>query len=139
MWICSKCKESSEDTFDSCWSCGTGRGELPSAAPEKDIKEAQERSASTPTPQTTPGKKWGTWMDYLFILSMVLIFAIELWRTKASFPILRIATVLVLAFAMKYIEPRLRNRIGGRRMSRAYIAVAVLFAVGIVVLIAVVL
>lgn len=23
MWICKKCNEESEDTFDSCWNCGT--------------------------------------------------------------------------------------------------------------------
>lgn len=25
MWICSKCGEDSEDGFDLCWNCGTGR------------------------------------------------------------------------------------------------------------------
>jgi len=23
MWICSKCRETQEDTFDACWKCGT--------------------------------------------------------------------------------------------------------------------
>ena len=33
MWKCSKCKEESEDTFDSCWSCGTARDGAPPAEP----------------------------------------------------------------------------------------------------------
>ena len=33
MWKCPKCKEECEDTFDSCWSCGTGRDGAPSAEP----------------------------------------------------------------------------------------------------------
>ena len=33
MWKCKKCKETCEDTFDSCWNCGTGRDGVPSAEP----------------------------------------------------------------------------------------------------------
>ena len=33
MWKCSKCKEESEDNFDSCWSCGTARDGTPPAEP----------------------------------------------------------------------------------------------------------
>jgi len=33
MWKCPKCKEESEDNFDSCWSCGTARDGAPAAEP----------------------------------------------------------------------------------------------------------
>ena len=29
MWKCSKCKETIEDSFDSCWNCGTGKDGTP--------------------------------------------------------------------------------------------------------------
>jgi len=25
MWICSKCRETQEDTFEACWNCGTSK------------------------------------------------------------------------------------------------------------------
>ncbi len=43
MWNCQKCREECEDTFDSCWNCGTGRdGSLPTEA-----FTAQEQADST--------------------------------------------------------------------------------------------
>ena len=33
MWICPKCHEESEDTFNRCWKCGTGRDGSPPAEP----------------------------------------------------------------------------------------------------------
>jgi hypothetical protein len=33
MWKCPKCKEESEDNFDSCWSCGTARDGAPPSEP----------------------------------------------------------------------------------------------------------
>jgi len=33
MWKCRKCKEECEDSFDSCWSCGTGRDGTPPVEP----------------------------------------------------------------------------------------------------------
>ena len=32
MWKCSKCKETIEDSFDSCWNCGTGKDGTPAPA-----------------------------------------------------------------------------------------------------------
>lgn len=30
MWLCQKCRESNEDSFDACWKCLVPRGEVPS-------------------------------------------------------------------------------------------------------------
>ena len=32
MWLCNQCGEQSEDTFDACWKCGTGRAGEPAPA-----------------------------------------------------------------------------------------------------------
>lgn len=41
MWICSKCRETLEESFDACWKCGTSRDgvtepaeTMPAAVPE---------------------------------------------------------------------------------------------------------
>jgi len=48
MWKCPKCKEECEDTFDSCWSCGTGRDGAPSTEPFPEKKETVSSQASRP-------------------------------------------------------------------------------------------
>ena len=42
MWVCKKCRESVEDTFDVCWKCGTSMDgvEDPSFRPEPDSRTA---------------------------------------------------------------------------------------------------
>jgi len=52
MWICQKCKEESEDTFDSCWSCGTPRDGSASAEPPPE--RSSTVSKSSPPPQNAP-------------------------------------------------------------------------------------
>ena len=51
MWICSKCNEKCEDTFDSCWNCGMGRDGVQS----KDTAAFQEPNL--------PAKKVATRQD----------------------------------------------------------------------------
>ena len=50
MWKCSKCKETIEDSFDSCWSCGTGKDGLVApanfGAVEEEPAEPQEGGGS---------------------------------------------------------------------------------------------
>lgn len=36
MWTCEHCGEKSEDTFDSCWKCGTGKDGTPETAAMKE-------------------------------------------------------------------------------------------------------
>lgn len=52
MWKCSKCHESLEDSFDTCWSCGTGRGgEVdPSFQPVEDVEPDEEGEVDPSTP-----------------------------------------------------------------------------------------
>ncbi|MDG2221701.1 MAG: hypothetical protein P8L85_09985 [Rubripirellula sp.] len=46
MWICSKCQESVEDSFDLCWSCGTSKDgtEDPEFQAVKDVAAETESS-----------------------------------------------------------------------------------------------
>jgi hypothetical protein len=46
MWICPKCKEECEESFDSCWNCSTGRDGAPSAEP---LKEKVGMASSQPS------------------------------------------------------------------------------------------
>jgi len=48
MWKCKSCKETCEDTFDSCWNCGTGRDGAPPAEsfPEKNSVISSQSSQS---------------------------------------------------------------------------------------------
>ena len=54
MWTCSKCSEECEDTFDSCWSCGTSRdGAKPAEAFEtqKQLPKVVATRSGEQTPQ----------------------------------------------------------------------------------------
>lgn len=46
MWTCSKCREELEDSFDSCWSCGTVRGGA--RATDAAVLQKHEREAAAP-------------------------------------------------------------------------------------------
>lgn len=46
MWKCQKCKEQCEDTFDSCWNCGTGRD---GSAPTEPFPENGATTSSEPS------------------------------------------------------------------------------------------
>ena len=45
MWICKKCKEENEDSFDSCWKCQTFSeiGDKKSKEYHKDLKKENEQ------------------------------------------------------------------------------------------------
>ena len=46
MWKCPKCKEECEDTFDSCWNCGTGRDGSPPAVPISERSDTAFQDSS---------------------------------------------------------------------------------------------
>ncbi len=48
MWKCKCCGEALEDTFDRCWSCGTGKDGSPPEAPV-EFEEAQVESTAPRT------------------------------------------------------------------------------------------
>ena len=52
MWICKKCKEESEDNFESCWNCSTPRDGSPSVAPDSECSspESEARPSLVPSP-----------------------------------------------------------------------------------------
>lgn len=52
MWTCTKCREQIEDSFDSCWSCGTARDGTPPANPILFQEDSRE-SATTITKRAT--------------------------------------------------------------------------------------
>lgn len=54
MWICSHCGETSEDTFDSCWHCGTGRD----GAPPEDPQVYMETASEFPADDTSVAADW---------------------------------------------------------------------------------
>lgn len=54
MWTCRQCQEVLEDTFDSCWKCGTPSSLAPKPAPEPE-PETPEHVAPQPIPRT-PGE-----------------------------------------------------------------------------------
>jgi hypothetical protein len=65
MWKCSKCDEECEDTFDSCWNCGTERGGSPPVAaqvlPEQSglLAEPSNIASSRPSSTPKPSKRGG--------------------------------------------------------------------------------
>jgi uncharacterized membrane protein len=52
MWICKKCSEENEDTFDSCWSCQAERSDG-SAPPIPTPDESPEPEATVPAHVTS--------------------------------------------------------------------------------------
>src|SRR5688572_21336634 len=63
MWQCPKCGEQSEDTFEVCWSCGTGKDgqEDPSfvrAEDEVAPEPADEEADATVHPAPGDGARW---------------------------------------------------------------------------------
>ena len=46
MWVCGKCGEQSEDTFDACWKCGASR----LGDPDPEFTSASAAESGTPAP-----------------------------------------------------------------------------------------
>ena len=58
MWLCSKCREQIEDTFEVCWNCGTSKDgvEDPSFSKRADgVEDQPEQRTSGMIVTTTPG------------------------------------------------------------------------------------
>lgn len=60
MWTCNQCSEQIEDTFDSCWKCGTAKGDRPAAPVTPPSPEPKWRLAYRVFRGT-----WASW-DELF-------------------------------------------------------------------------
>ena len=48
MWLCSKCGESIEDTFDTCWKCGTSWDGVKDSEGKADPPDEVPASATEP-------------------------------------------------------------------------------------------
>lgn len=65
MWMCSKCHESIEDTFEVCWKCGTYKDGTtdpafePEAAPSLSCLRCQTTLEHVGTKRFHEGARWG--------------------------------------------------------------------------------
>ena len=57
MWTCKKCKEVLEDSFDSCWKCGTDRDGTPASPKFEEQKEEWEDSFTTADVETDSSQR----------------------------------------------------------------------------------
>jgi uncharacterized membrane protein YhaH (DUF805 family) len=101
MWICPKCKEECEDTFDSCWNCGTGRDGLPGAEifPEHNKSfQGTSNSLFSFSGRTNRGTFWVIVIAE-FIIHLLLIVATIADRTGGA-AVLRLIVAIPLVWIL---------------------------------------
>ena len=69
MWICEKCEEENEDSFDSCWKCSDDTAILEEI--EKDVKYEEQFKINL-TPEEKPNQ-WHYLIIFLAIWILTLI------------------------------------------------------------------
>tara|TARA_Y100001968_G_C18844162_1_gene475004 strand:+ start:67 stop:333 length:267 start_codon:yes stop_codon:yes gene_type:complete len=85
MWICEKCKESNEDSFDSCWKCQThsGIGSEKSKVHQQTVKEEETEKARKVAIQELKYERIKNIVrNAIVILAVsfcILLFCIKMW------------------------------------------------------------
>jgi uncharacterized membrane protein YvbJ len=121
MWICEKCKEENEDSFDSCWKCQTNSeiGSEKSQVQQQVVKEEEEKKDTIIKEEEKLEKGVKKYQPILLIVSIiVLVFSffvlprllIPIIGKTLMLPLVFVPSVIVYSLLKSYFKKQLKNK-----------------------------
>jgi len=86
MWICEKCKEENEDSFDTCWKCFKGS--------ELEKQQIEEYNTAEDENKRAKSKSFYSKLGVVFLSVFICLFFLKIPVLNNFFPFIIISIVL---------------------------------------------